>query len=95
MGGIIRHAKAVVARSLDNVERQAKEKHEIAEASKSDIELVNSDQDIHKPDVSNFLQLPRDGSGRPSIDKEFNNSNLQTSVFIRLNNRVNSGRRSR
>ena len=94
MGGIIRHAKAVVARSLDNVERQAKDKHEIAEASKSDIELVNSDQDIHKPDVSNVLQLPRDGSGRPSIDKEFNNSNLQTSVFIRLNNCVNSGRRS-
>ena len=69
----MRHAKAVVARSLDNVERQAKEKHEIAEASKSDIELVNSDQDIHKPGVYNFLH---------------------SSVFIRMNEIVNSSRQS-
>jgi hypothetical protein len=92
MGDIIRHAKAVVARSLDNVERQAKEKHETAKASKSAIELVDSDQDTHNPGVSNFLQLPRDGSRRPSFDEEFNNSNIQTCVFIRLNNLVDSSR---
>ena len=89
MGGIIRHAKAVVARSLDNGERQATE-HEIAKASKSAIELVNSDQDSHKPGVYNFLQLPKEGSRRHSIDEELNNSNQQTSVFISLNDLVNS-----
>jgi hypothetical protein len=94
MGGIIRHAKAVVARSLDNVQGQAKESQEMAKASKSAIELVGSDQDIHKPSVYNFLQLPSDGSRRPSIDEELNNSNLHPSVFIRVNDLVNSSRRS-
>ena len=102
MGGIIRHAKAVVARSLDNVER-----HEIAKASKSAIELVDSDQDIHNPVVynflklpryesrrPNFLQLPRYGSRRPSIDEELNTLNSHPSVFIRLNNLVDSSWRS-
>ena len=88
MGGMIRHAKAVVARSLDNIERQAKDKHEIANASKSSIELV------HKSVVSNFLQMPSDGSRRPSIDEELNNSNLHPSVFIRLNDLVNYSRPS-
>ena len=73
MGGIIRHAKAVVARSIDNAKKQTKESHEIAKASKSAVELFNSDQDIHKPGVYNFLH---------------------SSVFIRMNEIVNSSRQS-
>jgi hypothetical protein len=88
MGGMIKHAKAGVARSLANVERQSMDSHQISKASKSAIELFHSDQDIHKPLVYNFLQLPIDESRRPSIDEELNHSNLQTSVFIRLNDLV-------
>ena len=69
MGGIISHAKAAVARSLDNAERKAKEYQEFVKASKSAIELFQNEQELV---VLNFLQMPVDGSRRPSIDEELN-----------------------
>ena len=65
---MLKHAKAIVARSLDSSEKKPEDTIELVTYSKSATELVHSHQETIKVFMpsSNFLQLPGERSRRPS-----------------------------